>query len=73
MSKQGDLFDKPTCPFCGASFSGGHSCQDSEENEYIHMEADRIGCPKEARRRFEEGVKWGWGDEYKKGEIVSRD
>ncbi len=66
------LFEPVTCPFCGKDFDDGHSCQDSEEDEYVHMIADRVGCPCEAREMFNERKKWGF-ESYKKGEILSKD
>lgn len=68
-----NLTENNRCPFCGAplTMGVGHSCQDSEENEWIYMMADRTGCTEGARERVEMNKKWGW-EPYKKGEIISK-
>lgn len=64
------------CPFCGANLqmSKGHSCQDSENDEYYHMQADQGRDPMAARKSDAEWEKQGFGGgkNFEPGTIIKK-
>ena len=73
----GKLTEDNTCPFCGSTcdLSKGHSCQDSEKDEYYRMRADSRGLNdiEDCIERRKQDEEWGWEPDFKPGTIIKKD